>query len=190
MVEVTKKSANWRLFGGGGLLLGGLLWAIGAIIAATAGGAVAGWLSVIGLLVIGIAHLFVAFGETGSNGAVGASMWGKLVLVVAALGWVLLAINGIIALAGGAAQGWMDTTGYILAIVGGLLAAIAIFGRGVAKGVAKWIMFLPVLLVALNWILGLAGQSIWWIGLIAAIAFLIAGIAYLFNKADINVKGR
>lgn len=28
MAEIDKDTANWRLFGGGGLLVGGLLWTI------------------------------------------------------------------------------------------------------------------------------------------------------------------
>lgn len=188
MVEVTKKSANWRLFGGGGLLVGGLLWALAAILGLAGVGAVAGWLGAIGLLVIGIAHLFVAFGETGSNGAVGASGWGKVVLVVAALGWALLGVNGIIGQVSGSGVDWLSTVGIVLALVGGILSAIAVFGRGVAKGIAKWAMFVPVVIAAVYYLLGLAGMSAGyeWLGIVTAIAFLLTGLAYLFNKADIG----
>jgi hypothetical protein len=188
MVEVTKRSANWRLFGGGGLLLGGVLWAIGAILGMASPGAAAGWLSAIGLLVVGIAHLFVAFGETGSNGAVGASGWGKVVLVVAALGWVLLGVVGVIGQVSGSAPDWLSTVGIILALVGGILSAIAIFGRGVAKGIAKWAMFVPVVLAAVFYLLTLgnmvAGYE--WLGIVVAVTFLLTGLAYLLNKLDVG----
>ncbi|MBX3194514.1 MAG: hypothetical protein R2717_07005 [Schumannella sp.] len=185
---MTKKTANWRLLGGGGLVLGGLLWAIGAILAMAGGGAASGWLSAIGLLVVGVAHLFVAFGETGSNGAVGASGWGKVVLVAAALGWVLLGVVGIIGQVSGSAPSWLSTVGIVLALVGGILSAIAIFGRGVAKGIAKWAMFVPVILAAVFYLLGLAGMSAGyeWLGIVVAVTFLLTGLAYLFNKMDVG----
>src|SRR5688572_16009871 len=69
MVEVTERSANWRLFGGGGLLVGGLLLLLAALLPlAGTPAAVTFWLGVVGILLVGIALFFVAFGETGSNG--------------------------------------------------------------------------------------------------------------------------
>ena len=97
MVEVTERSANWRLFGGGGLLVGGLLLLLAALLPfAGTPVAVTFWLGVVGILLVGIALFFVAFGQTGSNGAVGASTWGKLVLVLAGIAAIVTALIAVL----------------------------------------------------------------------------------------------
>ena len=54
MATVSKDSANWRLFGGGGLLVGGLIWLIGEILKYAGQMGVASWLEAIGVIVVGV----------------------------------------------------------------------------------------------------------------------------------------
>ena len=61
MVTVDRDSANWRLFGGGGLAIGGLLWLIAVIVTAVQAGPISSWLWIIGVTVVGVALFFVAF---------------------------------------------------------------------------------------------------------------------------------
>jgi hypothetical protein len=89
---VDKDSANWRLFGGGGLVVAGLLWLLGVILEVAGVVAVGGWIVIVALFLLGVALFLVAFGETGSNGAVGASVFGKVVLVAFGLGWILFGV--------------------------------------------------------------------------------------------------
>lgn len=185
---VDKDSANWRLFGGGGLLVGGLLWLIATLVGLAAPGPIGSWLSLIGVLIIGVALFFVAFGETGSNGAVGASLFGKVVLVAFGLGWVLLGVVWLLAGVGVAVPGLLTTIALVLVAVGGILSAIAIYQRGVAKGAARWAIILPVVVgvlfvvAALGWI-SLTG---WWLPALLAVLYALTGLAYLFNKTNIG----
>lgn len=183
MANVNKNTANWRIYGGGGLLLGGVLWML-AIILGQAGSAgdLAKWLGVIGLIIVAIGFFILGWGQTGSNGVVGDSALGKVGLWAAALGtllWALLPLFGV-ALAGGA--GWLVA---ILVVVGTLLAAIAIMQKGIARGLAKWAMFL-VFLLALLYFLGVVGGvatlASWVIALIFAIVVALAGLLYVLNK--------
>lgn len=182
MATVNKDTANWRLFGGGGLLVGGLLWILALILGQGAGPAdLVLWLMVIGLIIVAIGFFLVGWGQTGSNGAVGDSVLGKVGLWAAALGvllWALLPVLGV------AVEGmWVLIA--ILVVVGTLLAAIAIMQKGVARGLAKWAMFL-VFLLALLYFLGVAGGvaalSSWVITLIFAIVVALTGLLYLLNK--------
>ena len=138
MATVDKDTANWRMYGGGGLLVGGLLWLLAVILGQSGvGGDVTKWLGIIGLVIVAIGFFLVAWGQTGSNGAVGGSMLGKVGLWAAALGtllWALLPLFGV-AIAG--TWGWVVA---VLVVVGTLLAAIVIMQKGVARGLAKWAM--------------------------------------------------
>lgn len=183
MATVDNDTANWRKFGGGGLLVGGLLWLL-AVILGQAGmaGDVSKWLGIIGLIVVAIGFFLVAWGQTGSNGAVGDSMLGKVGLWAAALGtllWALLPLFGV-AIAG--TWGWVVA---VLVVVGTLLAAIAIMQKGVARGLAQWAMFL-VFLLALLYFLGVVGGvaalANWVIGLVFAIVVALTGLIYLLNR--------
>ncbi len=182
MASVDKDSANWRLYGGGGLLVGGILWLL-AVVMGQAGGAAdfAKWLDIIGLIVVAIGFFLVGFGQTGSNGAVGNSALGKLGLWAAALGTLLWALLPLFGVAVAGAWGWVVA---ILVVVGTLLAAVVIMQKGVARGLAKWAMFL-VFLLALLYFLGLlavAALANWVIGLIFAIVVALTGLVYLLNK--------
>jgi len=186
---VDKDSANWRLFGGGGLLVGGLLWLISVVVGlAVPGTIVATWLAIVGLLIVGIALFLVAFGETGSNGAVGASVFGKAALVIFGLGWVLFGLVLLLAVVGTAAPAVITTIAGVLVVVGGILSAYAIWQRGVARGAARWIIVVPVVLGILFVIsaLGWVAISGWWLPLLLAVAFVVTGLLYLLNRKDIG----
>jgi len=179
MANVSTRTANWRLFGGGGVLVGALLWTLDVVLGLAGITALSPWLSVIGLILIAIGFALVAFGETGSNGAVGKSTLGKAALVLYALGFLLLGVNAIAAL--GTA---VTTIAAILLIVGGLVSAYVIFQAGVAKGAARWFLFVPAVIGAL-WAIGVLGVAaiagLSWLGLVLAISLLITGVLYLFN---------
>ena len=183
MANVTSRTANWRLFGGGGLALGGILWALAWILAVAAVPTVTSWIFVIGLIIIAVALVFVAFGETGSNGAVGKYTLGKAALVVYAAGWLLIAINTATGL--GTA---VVTIAGILVIVGGLVSAYAIYQKHIAKGAARWILFVPAIIGTIYvlglWIPTLA--SIIVLGLLVALGFLVTGVLYLVNDRKIG----
>lgn len=187
-MAVDKDSANWRLFGGGGLLVGGILWLLGTVVGLAAPGPIGGWLSLIGVLIVGIALFFVAFGQTGSNGAVGASIFGKVVLVVFGLGWILYGLMALLAAVGVALPSILVPIAGLFIVVGGVLSAVAIYQRGVAKGAARWAIILPVLvsilfvLVLLGWV-ALTG---WWLAALLAALYALTGLAYLFNKTNIG----
>ncbi|CAN5609194.1 hypothetical protein BH10ACT7_BH10ACT7_26530 [soil metagenome] len=189
MATVDKDSANWRLFGGGGLLVGGLLWLIAVIVGIAApGNVVATWISIIGVLLVGVALFLVAFGETGSNGAVGASLFGKLVLVAFGLGWVVFGLVWLLAAVGVAAPSVVGLIAGVLVVVGGILSTFAIWQRHVARGAARWIIAVPVILgilfviSALGWVV-ITG---WWLPALVSLGFLVTGLLYLLNRKDIG----
>lgn len=188
MVEVNERSANWRLFGGGGLAIGGVLAALGILLGLADLGAVQFWLWTIGLLLIGVALLFVAFGQTGSNGAVGALGWGKAVLVIAAAAAILYAVLAILTNFGVALPGILAQVLLIVLVVFLLLSAVAIYGRGVAKGIAKWALFVLVvagLLLVIDSFVSISG-GFPWVALLFGLAALFTGVFYLFNKVDVS----
>ena len=178
MANVSTRTANWRLFGGGGVLVGALLWTLEAVLALASVTALSPWLGVIGQVLIAIGFALVAFGETGSNGAVGKSTLGKVALVGYALAFLLLAVNAFASL--GTA---VVTIAAILLIVGGLVGAYVIFQKGVAKGIARWFLFVPAVVGALwaigTWVPSIAALT--WLDLVLAITLLITGALYLFN---------
>lgn len=183
MASVDKNTANWRIYGGGGLLVGGVLWLLAVILGqAGVSGDVTKWLGIIGLVVVAIGFFVVAWGQTGSNGAVGSSMLGKVGLWAAALGTLLWALLPVFGVAIADTWGWVVA---VLVVVGTLLAAIAIMQKGVARGLAKWAMFL-VFLLALLFFLGLvagvAALASWVIALIFAIVVALTGVIYVLNK--------
>jgi hypothetical protein len=190
MVEVTERSANWRLFGGGGLLVGGLLLLLAALLPyAGTPGTVTFWLYVVGILLVGIALFFVAFGQTGSNGAVGASVWGKLMLVIAGIAAIVTALIAVLGNFGITALAVISPFVAIVFAVALVLSAVAIFGRGVAKGIAKWILFLPAVWSVIAVINAYASfDSVGFIPIVFSVLVLLAGAAYLFNKLDVKAS--
>lgn len=184
MTTVDKDTANWRLYGGGGLLVGGLLWLVGLILSAAAGMPDVGrWVIVIGIVVIAVGFFLVGYGQTGSNGAVGNNVMGKVGLWAAALGflaWALLPLFGI----GGDWLGWLVL---ILVGLGSLLAAVIILQKGVARGLAKWMMFL-VAVLAIVFLLGsfgvvaLGADVLQILGYVFAAVVALTGLVYVLNK--------
>lgn len=182
MSNVDKNTANWRLYGGGGLLLGGVLWLLAVIIGQGVGPAdLVKWVMVIGLIIVAIGFFLVGWGETGSNGAVGDSILGKVGLWAAALGFLLWALLPVL----GVAMDGLWGVVAILIVVGTLLAAIAIMQKNVARGLAKMAMFV-VFVLALLYFIGIVGGvaelSSWVIELIFAIVVALTGLLYVLNK--------
>ena len=183
MANVSTRTANWRLFGGGGLILGGLLFTLHVVLAQAGILTLGPWLFVISLLVLAVALVLVAFGETGSNGAVGKYLLGKVALVVYAAGFLLFAVNAATALGS-----VVVTIAALLVIVGGLLSAYAIYQKHVAKGAARWFLFLPAVIGAL-WAIGIAfvaALQLWWLALLLALLLAITGALYLLNSRKIG----
>ncbi len=180
MANVDKNTANWRLFGGGGMLLGGILWLIALIIGAGSAEA-AKWLTIIGLVIVAVGFFLVAWGETGSNGAVGNNLLGKVGLWAAALGTLLWALTPLF----GTTISGLSVIIAILIVVGTLIAAVVIMQKGVARGLAKWAMF-AVFVVALLFFLGvlavIAALANSVITIIFAIVVSLTGFLYLLNK--------
>ncbi len=184
MAEIDKDTANWRLFGGGGLLVGGLLWLVGAVLnMAELGGAdLLKWLGIIALVVIAVGFIFLAVGQTGSNGAVGNSMLGKLALWAAAIGFLLWALVGIVPDMAGEVTGWITAA---LVVLGTAVSAVVIQQKGVARGIGVWAMFLVALVALLHFLGALnlveaLGAS--WVGLVFAIVMTLTGLVYLLNR--------
>jgi hypothetical protein len=176
MASVTSRTANWRLFGGSALLIAAILWLLATVTSI-------GWLLALAWLVLAAGLVIIAFGQTGGNGAVGKYTLGRAALVIFAAGWVLLAINIVVPL--GAV---IVAFAAIFIIVGGLVSAWAIYRKAVAKGAARWIMFIPAVLSTI-WALGLLSPSLAlpsWIGYLVAIAFGVAGALYLLNDRKIG----
>jgi hypothetical protein len=187
MALVTSRTANWRLFGGGGLIVGAILWALHIVLVQAKVLVLGPWLFVIALLVIAVALVLVGFGETGSNGAVGNYGVGKAALVAFAVGFLLFAVNAAAAL-NGVVRDVVGVIAAILLIVGGLVSAYAIYRKGVAKGAARVILFVPAVLAAL-WAIGASlvpALSLWGIALALAILLAITGVLYLLNSRRIG----
>lgn len=183
MAAISARTANWRLFGGGGLIAGGVLWVLHVVLVQVGILALGPWLFVIALIVVAVALAFVAFGETGSNGAVGRNRLGKAALLVYAAGFLLLAVNAA-----------TDLGSIVMALaalaltVGGLAAAYLVWRKGVAKGAARWFLFAPAA-VGVVWALGIAlviALQLWWIGLAVAVLLTATGVLYLLNSRRIG----
>lgn len=183
MAIISSRTANWRLFGGGGLVIGGFLWTVHAILVKFDILVLGPWLYVLALLVLSAGLAFVAFGETGSNGAVGRWMWGKVALVVYAAGFFAVALNTV----AGLGRVFAIVAG-VLVVVGGLASAYAIFRKAVAKGAARWFLFLPAA-AGIPWVIGFYTPdhfAVWWIPLVLAVLFDLTGGLYLLNSRNIG----
>lgn len=177
----TVPLAQWRQLGGGGLVLAGVLQSAGAVV--TAFPDVLGpsaWFFPLADLFLAIAAAFVAFGSTGSNGAVGTSVLGKLATVVFGIGWLVVFATGVFG--GGSAL----TTYIALALVavGGLVAGLVILSRGVATGVAGYAFIVMVVFGGLY--LAESAASLlphdWWVGLVFGLLVVATGVAYVASR--------
>lgn len=181
MSTVDKNTANWRLFGGGGLLLGGILWLVTVVAGPAMGAEVTKWLTLVALVVVALGFFFTSWGQTGSNGAVGGSMFGKLGLWLAALGTLLWAIMPLFA----AGDKTLTLVVAILVVAGTAIAAVVIMQKGVARGLAKWAMvvvFILALLYFLGVVVPIAALADSVMLIIFAIVVALTGLLYLLNK--------
>ncbi len=179
--RINERTANWRLYGGGGLILGGLLWLIVAIIGA---GGIGMWLQIVAYIALAIAGFMLAFGETGSNGVVGGSVLGKIGFVAFGIGFAILALVPLLALGGVALPAELAIVAVVLIAVGAVVGAIVAFQKGVARGVARWIFFVPAVL-AVVWLFVTVGSVA--LGgnilvILLSLALALAGVAYLLNR--------
>ena len=192
MATVNRESANWRLFGGGGLIVGGLLWLLGQVLIFAALSVVPPFVVAVGILVVAIALFFVAFGETGSNGAVGASLFGKIVLVALGLGWAVFAVLQVTASIGLSSPAALEYVGGILVIAGGVLSTFAIYERRVARGAARWVLAVPTVVSILWVIIAFGWIDVTWspfdtiVGLLLSAAYAVTGLLYLLNRRDVG----
>lgn len=177
--RVTERSANWRIFGGGGMLAGGLLWLIALIVAAAgAGGPIPAWLTAVGYLLLGASGFFLAFGQTGSNGVVGGSVLGKIGFVAFGVGFLLLGLLPLL--------GVLGTSVFvaILVVLGGIIGAVVTYQKGVARGAARWFFAVPIAmsivwLLATSNVLAIAGNVL---PLLVALAYALAGLVLMLNR--------
>ena len=179
--RVNEHTANWRLFGGGGLILGGVLWLIVAIIGA---GGIGTWLQIIAFIALAIAGFMLAFGQTGSNGVVGGSVLGKLGFVALGVGFALLALGPLLGILGTTLPAALGTVGVVLIAVGAVVGAVVAYQKGVARGIARWIFFVPAVLTIV-WLFATLG----WVAIggnvlmiLLSLALAVAGVAYLLNR--------
>ncbi len=184
MARITRNTANWRLFGGGGLIVGGFVLAL-VVALPRLGLGVPSWLVGLSLLFVAVALVLVALGETGSNGAVGRSVLGRVALLGYAAGFLLLALTTIAPLLGAP----VATLGALLVIIGGLISAYAVYQRHVARGAARWVLFAPAVVGtvwALSWLGVAVLAGLWWLGLLLALLLLVTGVLYLLNDRRIG----
>ncbi len=183
--RVTERSANWRIFGGGGMLAGGLLWLIALIVAAAgAGGPIPGWLTTIGFLLLGASGFFLAFGQTGSNGVVGGSVLGKIGFVAFGVGFLLLGLIPLLSSLGTALPAGTATVATVLIVIGGIIGAVVTYQKGVARGAARWFFAVPVV-ISIVWLFSTAG----WLAIggnilvtLLALAYALAGLVFMLNR--------
>jgi hypothetical protein len=193
MATVSRESANWRLFGGGGLIVGGLLWLIGQALILASVSVVPPFVVAVGLLVIALGLVLVALGETGSNGAVGASLFGKVVLVALALGWLMFTVLKVTVAIGVSPPRVLEYIAGVLVVGGGILSTFAIFDRRVARGAARWALAVPTVIsvlwviIAFGWVGGDEfGSFDAIVGLLLALAYAATGLLYLLNRRDVG----
>ena len=176
MASVTSRTANWRLFGGTAILAASILWILALLTSLT-------WLLALALIVLAAGLVIVAFGQTGGNGAVGKYVLGKVALVLFAAGYVLFAINALYAL-----PSVVIVIAALLVIIAGLVSAWAIHHKAVAKGAARWIMFIPAVVGAIVY-LGIVSANLAtppWLAYVLAISFGVTGALYLLNDRKIG----
>lgn len=182
MNTVNKSTANWRLFGGGGLAVGGALYAL-AFLLNKDGGKDVFWITVIGLLIIGVGLFFVARGETGSNGAVGGDDLGKIALYVAGGMFVLNAFLSFLVHEGNNIDSAIFDIIQIVTIVALAASAYVIANKGVAKGLAALALYVVAAWALLIQVLDWSDSEIdWWHFFILGLTLLGTGVLYLLNS--------
>jgi len=180
--RVNERTANWRLFGGGGLVLGGVLWLIATIVGT--GGALDTWLRIVAFIALAVAGFMLAFGQTGSNGVVGGSVLGKLGFVAFGIGFALLALGPLLGLAGTTLPAGFETVGIVLIAIGAVVGAIVVYQKGIARGIARWIFAVPALLAVVRMLvtIGLIALTGNFLVILLSLALALAGVAFLLNR--------
>lgn len=181
MSQVNQSTANWRLFGGGGLAAGGFLYALASLLGRNSIDDIWFWLAVIGLAVAGVAFFFVAYGETGSNGAVGANSTGKLALFVTAGLFLLYALLWLLLHEGSDIDSSFFDIIQLATIAALAWSAWEISKNDVAKGNASIALFGVAAWAALVQILNWADEYDWWHAFGLGLALLATGILYVLN---------
>jgi len=172
MAEVT---TGWRRPGGGGIALGGLIWALGVVIYLVDGPLqVSFWVSAVGILITAIALWL-------SSAAAGSIRWGRLGFLLAALGMGLGIVVQALAVLGLGLPDFVGTVLDVVELVGLVLASVAVLRAGVAKGFASWALFLPTAwtAIALLAALGVPIPTDWWLALGFGVLYVVTGVAYL-----------
>lgn len=180
MSQVNQSTANWRLFGGGGLAVGGFLTALASLLGKD-GSRDTFWVWVIGIAVAGVAFFFVSYGETGSNGAVGASSTGKLALYVTAGLFLLHALLSILVHEGSDIDSSIFDVIQLATVVALAWSAYEISKKGVAKGNASIALYAVAAWAALVQILNWADEYDWWHAFVLGLALLGTGVLYVLN---------
>ncbi|WP_332642425.1 hypothetical protein [Aeromicrobium sp.] len=180
MTDINQSTANWRLFGGGGLALGGFLYALTYILVRD-GSYETSWLGVISLAIAGVGFFFVAYGQSGSNGAVGASPTGKLALYATAALFLLDALLRILAQDGSDIDSKIFDIHQLATVAALSWAAYEVSKRGVTEGNASIALFGVASWAALVQILNWAGGYGWWQAFALGLSILATGILYVLN---------
>lgn len=183
MTNLNRSTANWRLFGGGGLALGGFLYALTYILERD-GSYDTSWLGVVSLAIAGLGFFFVAYGQTGSNGAVGASTSGRLALYATSGLFLLDALLRILVHEGSNVDSNVLDIVQLATVVVLAWAAyevskgdVATENAGIALfGVASWAALVQIL----NW----AGGYGWWQAFVLGLSILATGVLYINNEPD------
>ena len=113
----------------------------------------------------------------------------KAALVAYGLGLVLLALSQALPTFGVITPSVLLVIVGVLLIVGGLVSAFAISQRGVARGAALWVLFVPAVVGTLFAITALFGWFQFgspWLPAVLAATFAIAGLLYALNRRDIG----
>ena len=111
-------------------------------------------------------------------------MLGKLGFVVFGVGFILLALVPLLSVFGTALPAETGTVGTVLVVIGGIIGAIVTYQKGVARGAARWFLFVAVA-VSIVWLFSALG----WLAIggnilvtLLALAFAIAGGLFLLNR--------
>lgn len=182
MSQVNQSTANWRLYGGGGLGVGGGLVALATLLGKDSSDDIWFWLYIIGLAAAGIGLFFVARGETGSNGAVGADQTGKLALYAAGGLFVLEAFLLFLVHEGNNVDSSLFDIIQLVTIVALGVAAYSIANKGVAKGLAALALYAVAGWALVIQILDWADEYNWWTAFILGLTLLGTGVLYVLNN--------
>lgn len=181
MSNINSSTANWRLYGGGGLILGGALWALAALLGKSSSDGVWLWLTIIAIAIVGAAFFFVGYGETGSNGAVGGEDTGRLALFVLAGLFLLRALLSLLVRQDVNVSSTVFDLVQLATVLVLFWAAFEIYRKGVAKGLAQVALFAVAAWALIVQILDWSNEYGWWTAFLLALTITFTGAVYLRN---------